>query len=62
METAISPVQKTIHAQQTDLEKALLKLSQLKVSQTIDKELETQSKQIQGLEITLGNLITLRKY
>lgn len=59
VKTAISPVQKTITEQQTDLEKALLKLSQLKVSQTIDDELETQSKQIKGLETTLGDLITL---
>ena len=59
VQTAISPVQKTINAQQIDLEKALLKLSQLKVSQTIDEELETQSKQIRGLETMLGDLITL---
>ena len=59
VQTAISPVQKTIHAQQTDLEQALLKLSQLKVSQTIDEELETQSKQIRGLKTMLGDLITL---
>jgi ribosome-binding ATPase YchF (GTP1/OBG family) len=52
------PTQK-ITAQQTDLEQALLKLSQLKVSQTIDEDLETQSKQIAKLETTLGDLISL---
>jgi ribosome-binding ATPase YchF (GTP1/OBG family) len=52
------PTQK-ITAQQTDLEQALLKLSQLKVSQTIDEDLETQSKQIAKLETTLGDLIAL---
>ena len=59
VQTAISPVQKTISAQQTDLEKALLKLSQFKISPTIDDELQTQSKRIMGLEIMLGDLITL---
>ena len=59
VETSLAPTQKTITAQQTDLQQALLKLSQLKVSQTIDDDLETHSKQIAKLETTLGDLIAL---
>ena len=57
--TELRPIRQKITAQQTDLEQALLKLSQLKVSQTIDDDLETQSKQIAKVETPLGDLIAL---
>ena len=50
-----------IYIQQTDLEQALLTLSQLKVSTSIDEDLKTQDKRLQQLETTLGSLISLIK-
>ena len=57
--TELRPIRQKITAQQTDLEQALLKLSQLKVSTSIDEDLKTQDKRLQQLETTLGGLITL---
>lgn len=59
--TEFTPIRQQITAQQTDLEQALLKLSQLKVSTSIDEDLKTQDKRLQQLETTLGNLISLIK-
>jgi chromosome segregation ATPase len=56
-----TPIRQKITAQQTDLEQALLKLSQLKVSTSIDEDLRTQDKRLQQLETMLGNLILLIK-
>ena len=57
--TELRPIRQKITAQQTDLEQALLKLSQLKVSTSIDEDLKIQEKRLEQLEITLGNLIIL---
>ena len=59
--TEFTPIRQKITAQQTDLEQALLKLSQLKVSTSIDEDLKTQDKRLQQLETTLGSLISLIK-
>ena len=57
--TSLTPIQKTITTQQTDLKKALLNLSQLEASQTTHDDLHTQSKRIIGLESMLDDLISL---
>ena len=57
--TELRPIRQKITTQQTDLEQALLKLSQLKVSTSIDEDLKTQDKRLQQLETMLGDLITL---
>ena len=59
--TELKPIRQKIIAQQTDLEQALLKLSQLKVSTSIDEDLRTQDKRLEQLETTLGSLISLIK-
>ena len=57
--TELRPIRQKITAQQADLEQALLKLSQIKVSTSIDEDLKTQDKRLQQLETMLGDLITL---
>ncbi len=59
--TELRPIRQKITAQQSDLEQALLKLSQLKVSISIDEDLRTQDKRLQQLETMLGSLISLIK-
>ena len=59
--TELRPIRQKITTQQTDLEQALLKLSQLKVSTSIDEDLRTQDKRLEQLETTLGSLISLIK-
>ena len=59
--TELRPIRQKITAQQADLEQALLKLSQLKVSTSIDEDLRTQDKRLEQLETTLGSLISLIK-
>jgi hypothetical protein len=48
----LNPIQMNINTQQTDIENALLKISQLKVPDNFYEDLEMQSKQIN----TLGKL------
>ena len=55
--TELRPIRQKITTQQTDLEQALLKLSQLKVSTSIDEDLRTQDKRLEQLETTLGSNI-----
>ena len=61
VETELTPIQQRITSQQDDLQQALSKISQLKVSETIYEDLEMQSKQIVQLGQTLENLTTLIK-
>ena len=55
----LKPIQMTIGTQQTDIEKALSKILQLKVPTNFYEDLETQSKQINTLGETVERLITL---
>jgi len=55
----LKPVQITIRTQQTDIEKALSKILQLKAPSNFYEDLETQSKQINTLGETVERLIAL---
>ena len=55
----LKPIQMIIGTQQTDIQKALSKILQLKVPTNFYEDLETQSKQINTLGETVERLITL---
>ena len=55
----LKPIQSNINTQQTDLEKALLKISQVKVPDNFYKDLKMQSKQIDMLVETVEILVKL---
>ena len=57
----LKPIQMTIGTQQTDIEKALSKILQLKVPNNFYEDLETQSKQINTLGETVERLMNLIK-
>ena len=57
----LKPIQSNINTQQTDLEKALLKISQVKVPDNFYKDLEMQSERICMLAKTVEELIKLVK-
>ena len=61
VKTALKPIQSNISSQQTDLEKALLKISQVKVPDNFYKDLEMQSERICMLAKTVEELIKLVK-